>query len=687
MTASFKLPFLKKLSRHRRRQRWDLTALLNAADVRAPRPYRHLWLIRLVEWIRGSQAELTTSSGTPWPARRVRHLLNLLERNPLLADKVATLLGMTLVELDDQGLWADFGFAPRSAFLSELSERIRRHCLPGTPDTGDLGNLFRMIFTHPADADWLTALDENTLQRIARLFNRYLQQDNVPMRPWSSTVLDAVHLLASQIRASGFSTLLRQRMDDSVQTTRPFHALTISVEQLDQAIRQGHNADHSTTLETANKDLHVVLEQCRFYAGTIYRHLDEYGISVNVVFEIHQLRERTYRIETLLATLQTSSELLPISQLLAQLIRNDQQRRGIRALFAHHYSMLARKVAQRSGVLGEHYITRTGAEYFSMLRKALIGGSVLAGTTFLKFMIAALGLSLFWGGLWAGINYAASFVIIHLLHGAVATKQPAMTAPALAAKLEHVHDDETAVQEFVAEVAKLIRSQFAGIAGNLLAVTPLVLGIQLLCWQLSGAPAITVAKALHILHDNTLLGPTVLYAAFTGVILFLGSLIAGWTENWFLWHRLDSAIAWNPRSLATLGTARAQRWSAWWRNNISGMASNISLGLMLGLVPTFAQFFGLPLEVRHVTLVTGQVAAAAGTLGLSALHEPAFWWCVAAIPLVGVMNLSISFTLAFRVALRSRSILVTDRKRIVRAILQRLRTHTLDFIYPKQRAS
>ena len=37
---------------------------------------------------------------------------------------------------------------------------------------------------------------------------------------------------------------------------------------------------------------------------------------------------------------------------------------------------------------------------------------------------------------------------------------------------------------------------------------------------------------------------------------------------------------------------------------------------MLGLVPPIAAFFALPLDVRHVTLATGQLAAAVGALGL-----------------------------------------------------------------------
>ena len=31
---------------------WDLSALLNAADPQAALPERHLWLIRLLEWLR-----------------------------------------------------------------------------------------------------------------------------------------------------------------------------------------------------------------------------------------------------------------------------------------------------------------------------------------------------------------------------------------------------------------------------------------------------------------------------------------------------------------------------------------------------------------------------------------------------------------------------------------------------------
>ena len=367
--------------------------------------------------------------------------------------------------------------------------------------------------------------------------------------------------------------------------------------------------------------------------------------------------------------------------LAAHLLQVAEEQTRLRALLSRHYALLARQVAERNAETGEHYIARTRQEYGDMVRRSLGGGAVIAGTTFLKFAIAALGLSAFWGGFAAGVNYAGSFVVVMLLHWTVATKQPAMTAPAMADKLGDLADDAR-VEAFVDEVAHLIRSQAAGIFGNLMVAGPVVLLVQLAAQAAFGAPLVGKPQAEYVLHSLTLLGPTALYAAFTGVLLFASSLIAGWAENWFVWHRLDSAIAWNPRSIALLGAARARRWGAWWRANVSGLAANISLGLMLGLVPAVATFFALPLEVRHVTLSTGQLAAALGALGTDVLRESAFWWCVAGIAVTGVLNLTVSFALAFKVALRSRGIRLADRSRIYRAIRARLRHAPVSFVLP-----
>lgn len=652
---------------------WDLSALLNAADATASLPERHLWLVRLLEWLRHAAVPLENQQ-TPTPLLRLRHLLNVLERHPEHRAQVSALLQRFCREVDIAGLLADFGFAPRTGLASELGQRLRLRVLPATPATTNLAELFNLLFPEPDDALWLDQLDAATAGRVTAL----LQPAGDEPRPdWRTPFLDAMMFLSSAVRAAGFSPQLRERMSPELLVEAPFRQLAPVAERVREHAVSG---DHAALLQEAHY-LRALLDSCRRCALSVNQHLEEHGVSVDVVFEVDQLLKRSHRIEDLLVCVVSPDPTPEVVKLVAALVRTAEERRSLRALFSHHYSLLARKVAERSAETGEHYITRDRAAYRAMLRAAAGGGAVVAATTFLKFFILAIGLTAFWGGFWAGINYAASFVLIHLLHFTLATKQPAMTAPAMADKLTDMSSDE-AVEGFVDEVTHLIRSQAAGIVGNLAMVVPLVLGVQFASQFIFGATPIGTKDAEHVLHSLTLLGPTLFFAAFTGVLLFASSIIAGWVENWFVWHRMDSAIAWNPRIVARLGSARAQRWAAYWRANISGFAANISLGLMLGIVPVVLLFFGLPIEVRHVTLSTGQLAAAVGALGFDVLKSGPFWWCLVAVLFTGALNLGVSFFLAFKVALRSRGIRLTDRSRIYRAIRQRLWRAPLSFILP-----
>ncbi|WP_397533196.1 site-specific recombinase [Roseateles sp.] len=656
---------------------WDLTALLNAADAGAPLPARNLWLVRLLEWLRHPVARTDEGgaepSGRPLPLLRLTHLLNVLERHPEHARPVAQLLLAIWREMHAVGLFADVGFAPRMALWSELLNRLRLRVLPGTVDTQELAELFVLLFPEPEDAQWLSQLDAALLQRLAAL----LAQAEGSGHSWREPMQAGLTALISAVRSAGLSGALRQRMDAALLQNQPFTQLASTAEQLLAAQAAGDSALLHQRLQL----LRALLDDCRSAAASVPRHLEQHGVSVDIVFEVEQMQARIRRIEALLDCLVAPEPQRELARLLAELARVTQERRSLRTLFARHYSLLARKVTERSAETGEHYITRTRSEYRAMLLSAAGGGALMAITTFVKFGIAALAFPAFWAGFWAGANYAASFVAVQLMHWTVATKQPAMTAPALAQKLGSL-SGEKGLEEFVDEVAHLLRSQMAGIVGNLCAVIPLVLAVQLLSAWLLGTPLVGAPQADYVLHSLTLLGPTLAFAAFTGVLLFSSSLIAGWAENWFVLYRLDAAIAWNPRLVARLGQPRAQRWADWWRHNISGLAANVSLGMMLGLLPALAAFFGLPIEVRHVTLSTGQIAAAAGALGLEVLHQPGFWWCVAAIPLTGLLNVGVSFYLAFKLALRSKGLQVADRARLRRAIWQRLREQPRSFLLP-----
>ena len=651
-------------------QAWDLTALLNGADPKADLPVRNLWLARLLEWLRHSSEE-DKADATPLPVLRLKHLLNVLERNPEHAQAFAGVWASIWRDMDATGLFADVGFASRMALWSEFALRLRLHLLPGTVDTREMGELFAQLFGDEADALWLLAIDDALLERLAALL---VGPDETP---WRETMLTAVTILVSAVQAAGLSGPLRQRMSEEMLGPQSFEQLPRAADQLAQALRDG---DHAA-LRQSLQYLRALLDSCRQAAQSVPDHLEAYGVSVDLMFEVEQLISRTQRIEALLDCLVSDQPKRELLRLTASLVRGMHERRSIRTLFARHYSLLARKVAERSAETGEHYITRDRAEYLDMLRRAAGGGAVLAATTFIKFAILALGLSAFWSGAWADTNYALSFVVIYLLHWTVATKQPAMTAPAMAHKLQDIATPE-GLDGFVDEVAHLLRSQIAGIAGNLMLVAPLVLAVQWLCRGIFGGPLVGPKDAEHVLHALSFWGPSLLFAAFTGVLLFISSLIAGWVENWFVFYRLDAAIAWNPALIARLGSARAQKWALWWRGNVSGIAANVSLGLMLGLVPALLGFVGLPLDVRHVTLSTGQLAAAVGGLGWPVLATAAFWWCVPAVLLTGPLNLGVSFYLAFKVALRSRGIQLADRARVRAAIWQRFREQPRSFLLP-----
>ncbi|MDP9900427.1 site-specific recombinase [Variovorax ginsengisoli] len=648
----------------------DLSSLLARLDPTADAALRHIWLIDLFDWIRGDRKSPHAAAG------RVGLLLDAIEARPELRERLRVWWIVSTREVDLTTLLADYGFAPDNAFLSELSDRIRRKLLPGTPETTDASELFRMALPSSFDARWITLLEAPTLERIGSL----LADETVAGVPrWRHTVMDAVTYCSSQIVAAGFSPELRLRMSDPLRQTRPFHPLMTELDQLREEVLRVPCDE--AALQAAFVVFRDRLDACRVAASSVYTHLEDHGISVGLVFRLRQLRERVLRIRELLDCLLSPSPAPSVGRLIGRLVTAGSERGSIRALIASNSSMVAAKVTERSAEAGEHYITRDRRAYGRMVKKAAGGGALTALTVLSKFAILAIGLSAFWSGLAAGLMYAVSFLAIQLLHLTLATKQPAMTAPAMAAKLRDLKEDD-AIDAFVDEVTHLVRSQVAAVMGNVLVVVPVVIALSLLIGRAFGHPAIDRIHALAVLDSLSLAGPTAIYAAFTGVLLFTASIIAGWTENAFVLHRLDSAMRYNPRIGAVLGAARARRWADFMRTHISGFASNISLGLMLGLVPAFAAFFGLGLDVRHVTLSAGQVAAAIASLGLPVLQQPALWWAAAAIPVIGVFNVGVSFYCAFRVALRAHSVNRTDRARIRAAIWLRWRSHPVRFFVP-----
>lgn len=648
---------------------------LDTLDPDASLALRHLWLIDALRWVRGDESDVQASVG------RVREFVDAVQANDASRQRWQRWWSRFIGTVDLTPLLADHGFAPRTAFLSEFSNRLRKKVLPGTPETGDMAELFDLLLSSRFDVRWLKAIDSETLRRLRGLLSDGPAE--APIGFWQTELMDALIFSVSQISATGFASEIRIRMSPEAQAQRPFHQLPADFEVLRQAV-QAHGARSPQALASA-ESLRLRLDACRHAAYTVYSHLEEHGVSVGIVFRLRQLRERIVRVKELLDCLQSEQPERATAALMADLAQVGLDHRSVRSLIAASSHLTAAKVAERNAESGEHYITRNAAEYREMLRKAAGGGAIVGLTTWVKYLLISLGLTAFWGGFAAGVNYATSFVVIMLLHLTLATKQPAVTAPAMVAKLRDIKQPG-AVRRFVDEVANLFRSQIAAIVGNVGMVIPVVVLISLGLHVLTGEAMTNASKAYRTLQDIHLLGPTLFFAAFTGVLLFASSIIAGWVENWYVFHNLDSAMKHNPRFTGLLGRERAARWADFMRRNISGLAANISLGFMLGLVPAFAAFFSLPLDVRHVTLSAGQVTAAAMAIGWDVFTEADFWWAVVGVLLIGPLNLGVSFYLAFRLALQAQNISEVNRQLIRAAIKRRIRAAPLSFLVPPRNA-
>ena len=651
----------------------ELPALLQALDPSAGLADRHVWLIQFFAWIRGDR------TSTQAAVARVQAFIDAVQRQPEVQARLQAWWETLIQTVDITTLLADFGFAPRTAFLSELADRLRRKLLPGTPETTDAAELLPLVAPTRFDTQWLNALEDSQVEQLTALLSADPARDT---RRWHHSLMDAITYCTAQIRATGFAPELRLRMNRASPHARAFHELPGDMQALRTAFFQRDRDD--AALQAAVKQYRERLDACRQSVNSIYTHLEENGISVGMVFRLRQLRARMLRERELLEALLSPNAAAAALKLLARRVTIARDSKSISALISANSTLLSAKMAERSAETGEHYITRTRTEYREMLGAAMGGGAVTALTTLLKFMVVAVGLSAFWSGFWASVVYAGTFVMIQLLHFTLATKQPAMTAPAMAAKLKDIDSDETptTLEDFVDEVTHLVRSQVAAVFGNVFMVVPAVLLVNALVQLLLGHPMIGDASAHHVLESLTLLGPTLLWAAFTGVVLFASSMIAGWVENWFVLHHIGSAMQHNPRFTGVLGAERATRWSLFMREHISGFASNISLGFMLGLIPAFTGFFGIELELRHVTLSTGQLAAAGASLGFEAFRHAAIWWCIASIPLIGALNLGVSFYCAFRLALQAHNVSTLDRARIRAAIWARWRSHPRSFFVP-----
>ena len=658
----------------------SLDSLASSASPRDSLEVRLNWLVDLVQWIRrpGPQPEAQIESPTPVQIGRLRRFLDVLDKNPEWKLNVAKTLRSIIFETNTLDLFSETGLPRRFGLFNELAERLASRFLPARPNSAELGVLFDRLFPHRDDAAWIDKLDEASLQRFQALLEFEVAPEEQDWNALASDLEDAIIHLTAQLRVAGCSSAIRLRVKHRRIQELPFFKLSTSVQA---ALLARNNGDQENLAPELNH-LRSLIESCYRAEEEVLSHLEDNGVSMDVVYQLAYIKAALQRLEALLElAFKPDLSLERVGTFVAMLVRENQARLSVSDLMRQNFRLMTRTIVERNAKTGEHYIARNASEYWEMVRHGGGGGALTALTTWFKPLLASIQLAALWGGVAASLNYVVCFLAIQLCGFTLATKQPATTAPALAARMRRVRDPE-AVAALVDEVVFLIRSQFAAILGNITFIVPTVLILHLLVSFVTGSPILSVEKAHYTIHSLSILGPSLFFAVLTGILLWASSLIGAWANNWFAWHRLGDALASHRHLLRIWGPTRTARFAHFLQHHIAGFGSNISLGLMLGLLPVLAKFAGLPLDVRHVTLSSGSTAAAVATLGASVMLSTPFWLAVIGILAIGFTNLTVSFALAMWVAMRGRGIEPDERRTILRALWLRLRQHPLAFIYP-----
>lgn len=640
-------------------------------------------VVNLFVWLRQRDARIpepqSVNAPGPWTIpefRREGVWIAVLEASPELRDRYVAAVASILEETEGTSMFAEAGLPTDRGLLHEFFERIFRAVLPAPREETDLAKLFLRIFPTPKEVDRFFNLPPRELGKIASVIAP-VEYPEAWERPLAS-LLNAFCLLAARVQGLGLSEKLRVRGQGRPVQQTPFYILQHASDDLVAAVRAGQNVP-----EMAQAWKSAVAD-CRAELNVIVSHLDVSGVNLDIVYAMDVIEQSLKRMEIISGVLVAQPgppKMITSLRLMREVIRGRLQDRSLLNLANNSFRLLAKKIVEWAGKTGEHYVTSGREEYRQMWYAALGGGLLTVGTAAIKMMVTHHGWPPFVEGFLAGLNYAVSFVLMHVFHLALATKQPSMTGATLADLIERTQDDPKH-EELVSYVQRIVRSQLAAALGNIIAVGAGAVVFSLLWRWTFGTPFLTPDLADYAVKSMSPIGSgTVFFAALTGVILWLSSLAGGWIENWAVYHQLPRAIA-EHRFGASFKPETVQKFSESFAKNIAPWGSSIVLGFMLGMTSSLGHFFGLPLDVRHVTLSTGTLSLGIVSRGWEVLGTGTLIWAGLGIAVTFVMNLGVSFYLALRLALRARDVTGRDSREVIRTLWHRLRTSPSQFFLP-----
>lgn len=621
---------------------------------------------------------------------KLRELCRLLDAGPEFRGGLRRALLDLFTQRRSVLLFATSGIYPETGVMAETLRRLSHKLLPEAVDQVQMKDVFGRIFRR-RDTRWLEQVPVAEWIALIRALRFDETKDTTGMARLKDDLLEALRVVAHRIAASGLEAEML-RLDPQLENHEsPFLA------QCEEALAFAGRAEQAA-LENAipaEDDRHylVLLEQCRETIERVRRRAQQQGASFHLTFRLRRLRQHLDRAQALIAlvaALGAGEDALTVersAELWQKLAIAECRRNDLRRFWRQNLELVALRVTENAGHTGEHYISENRPEYFGILRSSIGGGFIIAFMAASKLLIGGLGLAPLTEVLAFCLNYGLGFVLIHMLHFSVATKQPAMTANAIAAAIGEGTGRERDLEPLVDLIARTVRSQLAAIAGNIgLAVPTAMLLALAVHWQ-TGEYFVSPEKARHLLAEINPIGSgALIYAAIAGVCLFLAGLVAGYYDNLCAYNRIPERLlqlAWPAR---LLGAARWGRFAAYVENNLGALAGNFFFGFMLGGVAGIGVLFGLPLDIRHIAFSSAYWGYA--MIGLNFGVE----WQVAGLAAMGVLaigltNLAVSFYLALSVGLKARGITFAQRWKLLQAIARRLLRQPREFLLPPKQTS
>ncbi|MDF2446163.1 MAG: hypothetical protein K0S46_1399 [Moraxellaceae bacterium] len=635
-------------------------------------------LIALVGRLRPKHAEDHAQA-----CKNLQELCRLLESSAAFSEGLRDYLLRIIGSRKQSHLYSDTGIFDGTGFFSELRQRLSWKLLPPEVNDTRFRDIFGQLFNWRDDGVWVDATDDGEWLRLATA----LQLGSASTARMSYQplleLLESITTLSHRLTSLGLDPHLVRVYPEIESYESPFLALNAEVTGY---VRDYHEflAAHRADRQDERQAI-VLITQCRDLLQRIRRRAPETGVSIRLTQLMVRMLQIMARMETLFRLLESTGEARQLNaiHLFKELVREDNRKFSLREVFATHTSLLALRVTENAGHAGEHYVTTSRRDYFAMLRSGLGAGFVIGFMALLKALAAKLSLAPIGAAFLFSLNYSLGFMLIHMLHFTVATKQPAMTAARIAAVIEEAERGRDSSLHALADLCvSVFRTQFIAIIGNVLLALPTAL---LLAWAwraVTGDHLADPAKAQALLHELDPVNSLALFhAAIAGVCLFLAGLISGYYDNKALYNRIPERLRQRPLLQRLLGEQRLYAVTTYLGNNLGALAGNFYFGIMLGSMSTIGFILGLPLDIRHITFSSANFGFA--LMGSEfQLAADVLLTSIAGIAAIGLVNLSVSFGLALVVALRARGVRYGQWLPLLGMIGRRFLRSPLRFFWP-----